>query len=74
MEQINTIKGETYLYDEETDRIFKDGKLIPSTLAEAIFTNIDSFPQFSGIYLKETGQVISKSGNINTMIDSNSVQ
>ena len=74
MERIYTVKGDEYGYDEETMRIYKDGKLIPSTIAEPVFTNVDNYPQFSGIYLKDAGRIISKNGNINEIVDYNAIQ
>ena len=66
MIEIVSFKGEVYKFDPDTERIFKDGKLIPSTIAEPVFSDIDNNPNFSGIFLKEDNVILSKSGKINS--------
>lgn len=75
MKDIITIKGERYSYDEETERIFKDGKLLSSTIAEPLFQGVteDNVPEFVGIYLKDLNAVLSLTGNINPITDINSI-
>ena len=78
----NTITGEKYSFDEDTQRIFKDGYLLSSAQAEPIDANIgdiitlldeDSLPVFSGLLLKETNSILSLSGKINLITDINAV-
>ena len=73
MIDIVSFRGELYRYDPDTDRIFKDGKLIPSTEAEPVYSNVEDMPVFSGIYLKAAESILSKSGKINSVSDINSV-
>lgn len=74
MIDIYTIKGERYSYDETTMRLFKDGTLLSSNIAEPVFQkNSSDIPQFAGVYLKDSNKVISMSGNINTVTDPNSI-
>ena len=37
----NTITGEKYSFDEDTQRIFKDGYLLSSAQAEPIYSSLD---------------------------------
>jgi len=74
MIEIATLKGERYSFDPDTQRIFKDGILIPDSEAEPVFSELESGePEFSGIYLKRTNQVVSRSGKINTIVDPNNM-
>ena len=75
MIDIITLKGERYSFDETTQRIFKDGILLSSVKVEPVYSrpSKDSIPVFSGILLKDTGFVLSKSGKINAITDINSV-
>lgn len=75
MIQIQTIKGDLWEYNQETDRIFKNGYMVPSSLVEAIFSSgtSDSPPEFSGIHLKDSNEIISRSGNINSVTDPNTI-
>ena len=52
MIDIITIKGEKYGFDENTQRIFKDGVVIPKTVAEPVYSGPNL--SFSGILLKTT--------------------
>lgn len=74
MIDIVTLTGEKYSFDPETQRIFKAGILVPSTDAEPVFSEMESGePEFSGIYLRKTNQVLSRSGKLNTLTDSNNI-
>ena len=70
---IVTIKGEKYSFDETTQRIFKDGVLLTSVQVEPIYSrpSRDTEPVFSGILLKDTGSVLSRSGKISPITDIN---
>ena len=74
MIDIYTLKGERYSYDENTMRLFKDGVLLSSAVAEPVFQdNGSEIPEFAGVYLKDSNKVVSLSGNINTVTDPNSI-
>lgn len=71
----NAITGEKYSFDEDTQRIFKDGLLLSSVQAEPIYSSLDDdiLPVFSGLLLKETNSILSLSGKINVITDINAV-
>lgn len=74
MIDIVTLTGEKYSFDPDTQRIFKSDILVPSTEAEPVFSEMESGePEFSGIYLRRTNQVLSRSGKLNTLTDSNNI-
>ena len=76
MIDIFTIKGEKYSFDEETERVFKDGHLLSSTVVEPIYSDSLSEttpPRFSGLFLKAQGMIISLSGKINPITDPNTI-
>lgn len=75
MIDIVTMKGEKYSFDPETERIFKDGYVVPSTTAIPVYSKDlkSTEPKFVGIHLKTTGNVISLSGNTNQITDPNTV-
>lgn len=73
---IATLKGEVYSFDPDTKRIFKDGSLIPSSKVEPIYSNTanpEDPPKFSGILFKESNSILSLSGKINSITDTNSI-
>jgi hypothetical protein len=77
MIDIITLKGEKYSFDPDTERVFKDGKLIGSNLVEPVYSDFNEFtpPTFSGLWLKSINSILSLSGKINPVItDINSVQ
>lgn len=76
MIDIITIKGERYSFDEDTQRVFKDGVLLSSVQVEPIYSSLDkeSIPVFSGLLLKETNSILSRSGKISPITDLNSIQ
>ncbi len=74
---VAVVTGEKYSFDEETGRIFKDGRLLSSALYEPVYSNFteSGLPTFSGIYMKATNSILSLAGNINPVIkDNNQVQ
>jgi hypothetical protein len=76
MIDIITIKGEKYSFDPDTERVFKDGKLLSSASVEPVYSGFseDEPPLFSGIFLKGINSILSLSGKINPVItDINSV-
>jgi len=71
---ITIAKGERYSFDPETQRIFKDGVLLPSTEVEPIYSSVgEDDPKFSGILLKATGSILTLSGNVNPVSDINTI-
>ena len=75
MIDIITIKGEKYSFDETTQRVFKDGILLSSVNVEPVYSrpSKDSLPVFSGLLLKDSNSVLSKSGKINPITDINAM-
>lgn len=76
MIDIVTSTGSVYRFDEETGIITKDNVVQPSYKCEAVYsdvTNRSQPPVFSGIYFKETNQLLTRSGNIHPVSDINSV-
>ena len=74
MIEILTKDGEIYKFDPETERIYKDGFLLPSTSVEPVYSDVNGETKFSGIYLKATNQIVTLSGNKNTISNINSIQ
>lgn len=76
MIDILTIKGETYSYDPDTLRIFCDGKLLPNTKVEPVYSLNDGtdMPEFAGILMKDTGNILTRSGKINKITDINAIK
>lgn len=76
MIEIITPKGERYSFDPSTERIFRDGYLIPSTEVEPIYSNSpnpNTPPIFSGILFVGEGRILSLSGKISQISDPNSI-
>ncbi len=74
MIDIATLTGERYSFDPDTQRIFKNDILVPTTDAEPVFSEMESGqPEFSGIFLKRLNKIISRSGKINTITDPNNI-
>jgi len=74
MIDIFTISGDRYSYDEDTARIFKDGKLLSSITVEPLYKGTEEgTPSFVGIYLKDSNSILSLSGNINPITDPNTI-
>lgn len=67
--------GEHFSYDQETNRIFKDGKLMPSYEYEAVFSGFSDggIPKFAGILRKAVNSIISLSGTENPVTDINTI-
>ena len=74
MIEIVSFKGEVYKFDQETGRIFKSGYLVPSSIAEPVYSTVSGEePSFSGIYLKNEDAILSRSGKLNSLTDINSI-
>lgn len=68
--------GHIYKFDEETGRIFKDDVLVPSIIAEPVYsdvTNRSNPPVFSGIHFIKEGKILTRAGNFHQVSDENSV-
>lgn len=55
-----------FSFDQNTERIFRDNALVPSKEAQPIYAYYGKrhFPQFAGIWLKDTDEILTKSGKI----------
>jgi hypothetical protein len=74
MIEIVTKDEELYKFDPDTERIYKDGFLLPTTAAEPVYSDVNGATRFSGIYLKATNQIVTLSGNKNTISNVNAIQ
>lgn len=69
--------GSMYSYEEETGFIKKDGLVVPSTTIQPVFiqpSNNDIPPQLSGLWLRNEGKIICRSGKISPLIDSKNLE
>ena len=69
--------GSMYSYEEETGFIKKDGLVVPSTTIQPVFiqpSNNDVPPQLSGLWLRNEGKIICRSGKISPLIDSKNLE
>ena len=75
MIDIVTIKGERYSFDESTQRVFKDGMLLSSVNVEPVYSRLssESIPEFSGLLLKDSNSILSRSGKISPITDINAI-
>lgn len=60
-------EGDKWGFDEATQRLYKNDMVVPERDAIPVYSNSDkdALPEFSGIYVKATGCIISLSGNVN---------
>lgn len=66
-----------YSYDPETERVFLNDELIPSSKVSPIYSYYGKrhFPQFAGLLLKEYNVILSLSGKENPVTeDENLIQ
>ena len=76
MIDIYTDKGDKYSFDPMTGRIYKGGYVIPSTVAEPIYSNSpnpNTPPIFSGILFPGEGKILSLSGKYSQISDPNTI-
>lgn len=73
MIDIVSFKGELYRFDPDTERIFKDGVLLDPSEAEPVYSNVNRSPEFAGIELKNINSILSRSGKINEITDTNQI-
>jgi hypothetical protein len=69
--------GSLYSYEEETGFIKKDGMVVPSTSIQPVFiqpSNENIPPQLSGLWLRNEGKIICRSGKISPLIDSKNIK
>ena len=74
---IINFKGEKYTFNEDTDRIMKDGKVLLSSQATPVYSYLgdrDNMPRFSGILLKEKNSILTLNGKINPVVDINTIK
>lgn len=76
MIDIVTKKGEKYSFDPKTERLFKDGVLIPKATIEPVYcgNGKDSEPVFAGLFVKASNSIITKTGNKKPIVDINSIK
>lgn len=77
IEEIITGSGDRYTFDPDTETIAKNGTVIGKTEAEPVYGSngrTDGAPEFSGIYLKGKGQIITRSGRISQVCDENLIE
>ena len=74
---IISFKGERYSFNPDTERIFKDGKVLLSSQASPVYSHLgrkDNPPKFSGIWLKEINSILTLNGKINPIVDINTIK
>ena len=74
---IISFKGERYSFDQDTERIFKDGKVLLSSQASPVYSYLgdkNNPPKFSGILLKDINSILTLNGKINPIIDINTIK
>ena len=76
MIEIVTSKGDTYSFDRETERTFKNGMFVPKSQVEPVYcgNGKDSEPLFAGLMLKSTNSILTPAGNIKPIVDINSIK
>lgn len=76
MIDIFSSRGELYRFDESSQIIYKDGFVVPKSEAEPVFGGNgfeDTVPEFSGIWIKATNSILTRSGKINPITDPNTL-
>lgn len=71
---IQTVKGDLFQFDTDTELIYRNGSVVPRTDYEPVFLNHinpNVPPTLSGILIVKENKVISKSGRINQLVDIN---
>lgn len=77
MIEIKTIVGnDIYAFDEASQKIFKNGVVLPSVSCEPIYSCFDEsdVPKFSGIFLKDRNAIVSLSGVISPITDTDQIR
>lgn len=74
MVEIISHEGEVFKYDQANDRIYKDGYVLSSTIAEPVFSDVNGASRFTGIFLKPTNQILTLSGKKNYVSNINAVE
>ena len=74
MINIMSEKGESWSYDPDTQRLFRDGTVVPEITAIPVYSESGGpVPEFSGILIKTTGQILSLGGKYSTPINPESL-
>lgn len=69
MKEIRTKTGDVYKFDDEgTGMIYKNNVLLPSAKAEPVYSGKNP-PEFAGIHLRDSHQIVSLAGNVNPVDD-----
>lgn len=74
IEEIISATGDHYTFDPDTESIARNGVFLGKSEAEPVYggnNREDGAPEFSGIYLKNKGQIVSRSGRISQVCDEN---
>jgi hypothetical protein len=73
---IQSISGDLFQFDTETELIMKNGIVVSRTDYEPVFLNHPDKktpPELSGIFFVKEGRILSRSGNINPITDPNTI-
>ena len=76
MIRIYTKNGDTYEFDPSNEFIYRNGVIVPRSDFEPVFMNhsdSNTPPSLSGILITRENKVISLSGNINLIVDPNTI-
>lgn len=67
--------GDEYIYDGQSQRIFKNGTFVSPAQAEPIFSGNDRYniPVFGGIFLKALDTILLRSGRTVKVTDLNTI-
>lgn len=68
--------GVVYSFEEETGFIKANNMIIPSSSVQPVFiqpSNENIEPQLSGLWLRNEGKIICRSGKISPVIDSKNI-
>lgn len=74
--EIQGENGVTYSFEEETGFIKANNMVMPSSTIQPVFiqsSNESIEPQLSGLWLRNEGKIVCRSGKINPIIDSKNI-
>ena len=73
--EITSEKGDYFVYDPGTERIFKNNQLVPTDEACPIYAYFGKkhMPQFAGIWLRDIDIILTKSGRLQTRTGDNNL-
>lgn len=73
---IQSVLGDSFQFNTETELILKNGVVVPRSDYEPVFLNHPDKktpPDLSGILIVKENKIMSRSGNINPIIDPNTI-